>query len=86
MNDPFVIQQAQVWADNVVQQAADSDRRQRIAAMVQSAHGVEPTEQQIEAFSDFLDRQAAAYGALDRRAWADLAQALWNMKAFYYLQ
>jgi len=85
MNDPFVIAQAQAWAVDL-QQQAELSREQRITAMVQSAHGVAPTDDQVETFSHFLDQQAAAYGTLDRRVWADFAHAVWNMKAFYYLQ
>jgi hypothetical protein len=84
MNDPFVIGQAKIWADRML---ADSDLtpRQRIAAMVQQAHGVPPSESQVDAFQQFLQQQAQGYGKLDQRAWSDLAHALWNMKAFYYL-
>ena len=85
MNDPFIIGQAGVIADQSLA-PPDQTREQRIAIMVERIHGVVPTEQQIQQLQQFLDVQAKAYGKDDNRAWADLAHALLNMKAFYFLQ
>ena len=83
MNDPFVISQARVWADRMsVKEQSSPDR---IAEMVETAHGEPPTEQQRTKLLRFVERQAASYGGDEKRAWADLAHALWNMKAFYFL-
>ena len=54
--------------------------------MMEQAHGVTPSPVQAEAIEQFLSTQAEAYGKLDRRAWTDLAHALFNMKAFYYVR
>ena len=85
MNDPFVVAQAQIWADKVLAEP-EATERQRIAKMVQQAHGLPPSESQLNAFEEFLQLQAEEYGKLDKRAWADLAHALWNMRAFYFLK
>ena len=85
MNDPFVLQQAGVWATNTLRDP-NLTEQERITAMVERSHGVPPTSQQLQAFSAFLEQQAAEYGDLDERAWTDLAHALFNMKAFYFLR
>jgi hypothetical protein len=54
--------------------------------MVEIAHGIEPSPTQVDRLEGFLHQQAEIYGQLDHRAWADLAHALFNMKAFYFLQ
>jgi hypothetical protein len=85
MNDPFIIGQATVIADKILS-LADQNREQKIAIMVERVHGIVPTENQTQQLSQFLESQANAYGKEDKRAWADLAHALLNMKAFYFLQ
>ncbi len=85
MNDPFVIEQAAVWAEKVLARANLTDQ-ERISLMIQESQGVAPSADQIDAFSQFLRQQADEYGALDKRAWSDLAHALLNMKSFYYLR
>jgi len=84
MNDPFIIDQSAKWAEQVSGQ--DSTTRERIVAMVRRAHGVEPSENQIASLEAFLEQQAQLYGQMDQRVWADLAHALFNMKAFYYVK
>jgi hypothetical protein len=85
MNDPFVIEQSGIWADEVLAETALTDQ-QRIEMMVQQAHGLAPTPDQTAALQSFLTHQAEVYAALDRRAWSDLGHALLNMKAFYFLR
>ena len=85
MNDPFVAQQAGFWAENILADPTLTEQ-ERITAMILRAHGVPPTPQQLQVSSAFLERQAAEYGRLDERAWGDLAHALFNMKAFYFLR
>ncbi|MCP4940935.1 MAG: DUF1553 domain-containing protein [Planctomycetaceae bacterium] len=85
MNDPFVIGQAKVIAEKALA-VPDQSREQKIAMIVERVHGVVPTENQTKQLSQFLVNQTKAYGKEDSRAWADLAHALLNMKAFYFLQ
>ncbi len=85
MNDPFIIGQAGIIADQSLA-VPDQTREQRIALMVERIHGFVPTEQQTLQLQQFLDVQAKAYGKDDKRVWADLAHSLLNMKAFYFLQ
>jgi hypothetical protein len=85
LNDPFVSEQAGRWADRILAMP-DLDDCQRTALMMEEAHGARPSAGQAEAMENFLAAQAEAYGTLDRRAWADLAHSLFNMKAFYYVR
>jgi hypothetical protein len=83
MNDPFVVQQAAVWADKLL--ADDRQRDERIRHAVKLAHGITPDQQTVDRLSEFLQQQIAA-GADERQAWSDLAHALFNMKSFYFLK
>ncbi len=85
MNDPMVIEQAQRWAKQITAES-ETDRIETIRKMIAKAHGSEATPEQLTTLETFLIQQAEIHGELDERAWADLAHALLNMKAFYYLQ
>ena len=84
MNDPFVIQQAGLWADRILKDAGGSER-ERIAAMVRSAHSVSASDATLDRLQKFLDDHEAK-GKDDKQAWTDLAHALINMKSFYFLK
>ncbi len=85
MNDPFVHQQAELWAKRINAQGGSD--RQRIQRMYVSAFGRPPTDAELSACFDFLERQAAAAGkqAEDPAVWADLAHTLFETKEFIYL-
>lgn len=88
LNDPMVGEQARFWATRVIADANPSTAEMialKIAQMIESAHGTKPTVQQIAAFESFLKQQSELYGARDERAWTDLAHALFNMKAFSFV-
>ncbi len=85
LNDPFVQEQANKWADAILV-LPEIDDRQRAARMMEQAHGFQPSEEQADAMEAFLSQQSEVYGARDRRAWSDLAHSLLNMKAFYYVR
>jgi hypothetical protein len=90
MNDPFVVQQAELWAKKVL---AEPNRtpEQRIAAMYESAYGRAASDEEIAAALGFLQSQAKEYGlppdavASDLRVWTDLAHVLVNAKEFIFL-
>ena len=85
MNDPFVHQQAEVWAKRVNAQGGSD--RQRIQRMYLSAFGRPPTDAELAACLGFLEEQAKAGGkqAVDPAVWADLAHTLFQLKEFIYL-
>jgi hypothetical protein len=85
MNDPFVYQQAEVWARRVL--GHHGTARERITAMYLSAFARPPSESELTACLDFLDRQAqlGKSKADDSAVWADLAHVLINAKEFIFL-
>lgn len=85
MNDPLVIELSNRWGKQV---ASDdqSKTRDKITSMVIAAHGSEPTDNQLEAFEQFIKTQQEVHGKVDESAWSDLAHTLFNMKAFYFLR
>jgi hypothetical protein len=92
MNDPFVHQQADVWARRVLGQGGTA--RDRVIAMYQSAFARPPSDAELAACLEFLDRQAGLASASrgrkppevdDPAVWADLAHVLINAKEFIFL-
>jgi len=84
LNDPFVHQQAELWAKRVLAQEGTS--RQRIERMYESAFSRPPTEAEIAACLDFLERQTRLHGQAESTlAWADLAHTLFNIQEFIFV-
>jgi hypothetical protein len=86
MNDPFVHQQADLWAKRVLSRAGTTEAR--VTEMYVSAFGRPPTVEERRACVAFLDHQAALQksGADDPRVWSDLAHTLFNVKEFIFLE
>jgi hypothetical protein len=84
MNDPFVVEQAKLWAQRT---PANTDPSQRVRQMYLSAFSRPPTPDEITDTNTFLAEQRALYGTKDNdeRAWADFAHVLFNVKEFIYL-
>jgi hypothetical protein len=99
MNDPFVIQQARVWAEQLVGQQSrasasgssegtlDDWSTGKIVDAFETGIGRLPTDGQVAALHKFIRQQAAAYstGETDVRVWTDLCHAIMNMKEFIYI-
>ena len=82
MNDPFLVEQAKVWADRVRRDPGVTPS-QTVETMYREAFGRPPSEDERAAALGFLDEQARAYGKADNpRAWADFAHVLFNVKEF----
>ena len=90
MNDPFVAEQATLWARRVLADASKAPET-RIAGMYRDAFARDPTNDELAAARAFVEAQTAAHGgsfASDQRqeaAWADLAHALFNAKEFIFV-
>ncbi|MDE0817374.1 MAG: PSD1 and planctomycete cytochrome C domain-containing protein [Pirellulaceae bacterium] len=90
MNDPFVIEQSQVWAKRLAandkQTSAD-----RIDQMIHEAFGRPASKIELADAGDFLEIQREQYGIAkenlmtDIRLWADLGHVLINSKPFIYI-
>jgi len=78
MNDPFIQQQAQLWA-----KATDGhhgDDRARLTRMYLQAFSRPPTDSEVETLLAFVKQSETG-----DRAWADVAHALINTKEFIFL-
>jgi hypothetical protein len=53
--------------------------------MIRSAHGIVPSQSQIDRLSAFV-REQADDGKSEQQTWADVAHMLLNMKASYFLR
>jgi hypothetical protein len=88
MNDPFVVEQAGLWASRLLKEES-ADPRRRITMAYETAFARPPSEQEIATAIAFLQQQAAQYGGdqdwqQHQRAWADWCHVLWNVKEFIY--
>lgn len=90
MNDPFVVDQARLWAKRVLE-IKDLTSQQRISRMYEQAFCRPPTDAELRDATDFLEKQGAALGLrpeqrpTDLHLWTDLAHALMNVKEFVFL-
>ena len=86
MNDPFVVAQAEAWAQRTME--LHSPTPARIEWMYLSALARRPTPDEVAIASGFLEAQMTARGVdhEDRQLWADLAHALINAKEFVFLR
>jgi hypothetical protein len=85
MNNPFVVEQARLWAARVLKMQDRSDR-QRVLDMYVTALGRPPEDSEEQAALDFLGQATGSSAANDPRAWADLAHVLFNVKEFIFVQ
>src|SRR5262245_5773674 len=77
MNDPFVHQQAERWARNMLAQPGND--RERIRNMYVSAFARMPSADEEEKMLAYVSRSR------DLAGWKDLAHVLFNVKEFIYL-
>lgn len=90
MNDPFVAQQADLWAKRTL--AADvGSAEARISSLYESGFARPATEQEVQDGIEFLKVQAESYEATvnwetDLRVWKDLCHVLFNVKEFIFLK
>jgi hypothetical protein len=91
MNDPFVAEQASVWAKKLLADPSLSTAEARIRRMYLEALSREPTADETAAALAFLDAQAHEYDVaadasrIDARVWADLGHVLYNVKEFAFI-
>ncbi len=85
MNDPFVAQQAQVWAKRLLSQKLTPE--ERIEKIYESALSRPPTAPERAKLAAFITEQAKVYGASadDVRVWTDVCHVMFNMKEFVFL-
>ncbi len=86
LNSPFVIEQAQLWAEHLL--AEQATPAERIERMFVAALSRPPTAAERDRSLTFLSEAAAerAVGENDLEAWRDLAHSLFNLKEFLYVR
>jgi cytochrome c553 len=89
MNDPFVAEQAQVWAKKLLADK-NATTQDRIRRMYLEAVSREPTAAELSSALLFLAEQAREYGLSEpgraERVWADLGHVLYNVKEFSLIE
>jgi hypothetical protein len=84
LNNPFVMQQAHLWARRVLAEPGQGDR-ERVAQMYEVGFGRLPSATELDDALTFLAERGKEYGRIDERAWADLAHVLFNVKEFIFV-
>jgi hypothetical protein len=90
LNDPFVHQQAGVWADRLAARP-DASVAARVEHLFQAALGRPPAPEERERFEQAAAQFALLHGVpagdilTNRAVWKDLAHALFNVKEFIYI-
>ncbi|MBI2823567.1 MAG: DUF1553 domain-containing protein [Planctomycetia bacterium] len=86
LNNPFVAEQAAVWARRILSAEGLTDD-QRATAMYVEAFGRRPDAEELAAVAAFLIEQRTGYAAADeQRVWTDLAHVLFNAKEFIFVE
>ena len=85
MNNAFVIEQANTWAERVLEEP-DRSAAERIRAMYVSAYGRAPDKAELAAAMAFVGpAETEANGADRLDAWQHLAHVLLNVKEFIFV-
>ena len=90
MNDPFVVNQAGLWAKRLLAEKK-LDTGGRIESMYRQAFGRRPSEEERAAAGGFLVEQGRRYGLPDQqgptdvRPWSDLCHVMFNAKEFIFI-
>jgi hypothetical protein len=85
MNNPFVVQQAQVWAKRILsdKEKTPSDR---ITQMYLTAFGRPPDATEMDAALNFITSHGKPAGEVEAlRTWSDLCHVLMNVKEFIFI-
>ena len=84
MNDPFVIEQAGVWADRVLA-GGPSSVDARLEAMTHAALGRDASAKELAGLRELVARLSDEHGGAAREVWRDVAHSLFNLKEFIYV-
>jgi hypothetical protein len=84
MNNPFVVQQASLWANRILTEEHPNTEA-RITRMYKMCFGRSPTATETKAATEFLRDQENEYGRSDQSGcWADLCHILLNCIEFTF--
>lgn len=91
LNDPFVVQQAEVWADRLIA-GGDATVAARVDRMFRAALGRAPRPSEAARFEKSVQELAALHQVAagevlrSKPVWKDVAHALFNVKEFIYVR
>jgi hypothetical protein len=85
MNNPFIIEQARLWAARVLKEPNRSTE-DRVTEMYLTAFGRPPDNSELRAALGFLSPPQGGAGSDDLQSWADFAHVLFNVKEFIFLE
>ncbi|MCE9525496.1 MAG: DUF1553 domain-containing protein, partial [Planctomycetales bacterium] len=90
LNDPFVLQQADLWATKLIAEPHTS-ASERISAMFAASLSRPPTDEERQRFEamvselEALHQIPAAEAMKSQPVWKDIAHAMFNLKEFIYI-
>lgn len=90
LNDPFVLQQAEVWSQRVLARENDSIES-RLDDMFRSAINRSPTSDELVRFQQAINELASLYDVpsdqvlANSEIWKDIAHALFNLNELIYI-
>ena len=91
MNDPFVVDQAKMWARRLLADTSLSTTEARIGRLYEQAFARAPSAEESAEAIAFLESQAVEYKLpadkeqRDERIWADLCHVVMNVKEFIFI-
>ncbi len=80
LNDPFVLEQARIWAEQVAKDADPANSASTVTGMFETALGRPPSAEELEELTSFIQESGGS-----TEAWTSLAHVLFNTKEFIYL-
>ena len=91
LNDPFVIQQADYWADRLLEREGET-LRERLGRMFNRALARPPSPDEVARFGELTRKLGRLYQVpqehilASKEIWKDVAHSLFNTKEFIYLR
>ncbi|HTN77659.1 MAG TPA: DUF1553 domain-containing protein, partial [Pirellulaceae bacterium] len=91
MNDPFVVEQAKLWANKLLADPTMKSPEERIARLYQEAYSRAPSVEETTEALAFITSQGHEYGLppaaaqQDARPWSDLCHVIMNVKEFIFI-
>jgi len=82
LNDPFVHQQAELFAKRMLSQQGLKDDRSRVQWLYETVLQREPNREELLAATEFVSDAASAD---PEQLWADLCHVLFNTKEFVFV-
>jgi hypothetical protein len=85
MNDPFIVEQAALWAKRALSDATISVE-QRIERLYVTAFGRVASAAEISEATSFLKSQLSDPSVPRQEAWSNLCHVLFNIKEFVFIE